>query len=168
VLNTSGKINGVCFSLLIDPGATESFISFNALSRSGMMACCQEDLDLVEMASGVKQGVGQLVKDCEVYLGVCVTQVSLYTTTLGSYDILIGMDWLEAHEAVLDCKGKVLHFIDDSEHNQILVGAKRGVLLRFISVLQLKRSIRKGCKLYAVVTMNKKDDAVDVARHPVL
>jgi hypothetical protein len=103
----------------------------------------QEDFNQVEMDSKVKQGVGQLVKDCEIDLGVCITRVSLYSTTLGSYDVVIGMDWLESHEAVLDCKEKNLYFIDDLGHKRILVGMNRGVLLRFISMLQLKKILRK-------------------------
>jgi hypothetical protein len=50
------------------------------------------------------------------------------------------MDWLESHEVVLDCKGKMLYFIDDSGHKRILVGTKRGVSLRFISTIAKEKS----------------------------
>ena len=168
VLETSGKINGMDFSLLIDPGATESFISHTVLSRSKVMARKIEDFDVVEMASDITQEVGLLVNECEVDLGVCVTKVSLYTTSLGSYDIIIGMYWLESHEAVLDCKEKRLIFIDDLGYKKILVGAKRGISLRFILALQLKKSFKKGCKLYVVKAMNNKNDTIDVSQHPIL
>ena len=69
------------FSLLVDPGATESFISYEALSRCKVMASTQDDFNIVEMASGITQRVGELVKDCQVDLGMCVTKVSLYATT---------------------------------------------------------------------------------------
>jgi hypothetical protein len=98
------------------------------------------------MASGVKQDVGCLVKDCEIDLDVCVAQVSLYVTVLGSYDIVIGMDWLENHEAMLDCKNKRLYFTNDAGHKRTLVGKNRGVSLRFISYLQLKRSMQKDAR----------------------
>jgi hypothetical protein len=42
--------------------------------------------------------------------------------------MIIGMDWLEAHEVVLDCKGKIIYFIDDLGHKIILIGTNRGVL----------------------------------------
>ena len=49
-----------------------------------------------------------------------------------------------------------------------MVGTKRGILLRFISALQLKKSMKKGCKLYDVIAMNNKDDTLDVSQHPIL
>jgi hypothetical protein len=65
------------------------------------------------MESKVKKEVGNLVKYCEIDLSVCVTQVSLYSTILGSYDIVIGMDWLESHKEVLYCKNNIFSFVDD-------------------------------------------------------
>ena len=76
MLETTSKINGMDFSLLIDPGETESFISHTALSRSTVMESKQEYFDVVEMASNISQEVRLLVKECEVDLGVCVTKVS--------------------------------------------------------------------------------------------
>lgn len=53
-----------------------------------------------------------MVKDCEIDLGVCKIRVSLFSTTLASKDVVIGMDWLESHEAMLDCKEYKLYFED--------------------------------------------------------
>jgi hypothetical protein len=38
----------------------------------------QEDFNQVEMASIIKQEVGNLVKDCEIDLDVCVTRVFIF------------------------------------------------------------------------------------------
>ena len=85
-------INGMSFYILIDSRAAESFISPRALSISKLMAIEQQNFDTIELASRIMQGVGLLVPNCELDLGVCVTKVSLYTTSLGSYDIIVGMD----------------------------------------------------------------------------
>jgi hypothetical protein len=37
----------------------------------------------------------------------------MYVTILGSYDVVIGMDWLESHEAILNRKMKRLSLVDD-------------------------------------------------------
>jgi hypothetical protein len=36
-----------------------------------------------------------------VDLGVCTTRLKVYITALGTYDLIIGMDWLEAHRNFL-------------------------------------------------------------------
>lgn len=48
------------------------------------------------------------------------------------------------------------------------MGTKRGVSLRFNASLQLKKSLRKGCKLYGVIAMNKKGDRMNSVQHPIL
>eukprot|EP00253_Pinus_taeda_P004738 PITA_04738 len=122
VLETSGNIDGMSFVILIDPGATDSFISLNALSMIKHKATPQYEFRHVEMACGMKRNVGKMVKDCEVDLGVCKTKVSLYSTILGVYDVVIRMDWLERHEALLDYKDKILHFTDDDSQRKSLRG----------------------------------------------
>eukprot|EP00253_Pinus_taeda_P015998 PITA_15998 len=121
-----------------------------------------------EMACGMKINVGKMVKDCEVDLGVCKTKVSLYSTILGGYDVVIGMDWLERHEALLDCKDKILHFTNDDGLRKSLRGRNQGVSLRFISSMQLMKFRRKGCQLFSVVTLNEKSDSEYFDKHPFL
>jgi hypothetical protein len=49
------------------------------------------------MASRTKQKVGGKVVECTLNLGEFVTKANLYVTILGSYDVVIDMDWLESH-----------------------------------------------------------------------
>jgi hypothetical protein len=120
------------------------------------------------MALGMKQRVGCLVKDSEIDLDVCIAWVYLDIIFWGSYDIVIRMDWSENHEVILDCKNKKLYFVDDVGHKRNLVGKNIRVSLRFISALKLKRNMRKGCKLYDVISMNVKKDSVNLEQYLVL
>jgi hypothetical protein len=106
MLETTGTITDQTLSILIDPGATESFISSATLKRIKVKAVKQDEFSFVEMASGAKQKVGGKVMGCALNLGEFVMRVNLYVTILGSYDVVIGMDWLELHEAILNCKMK--------------------------------------------------------------
>jgi hypothetical protein len=53
------------------------------------------------MASGAKQKVGTKVTGCRLNLGVFFTSSNLYVKTLGSYDVVISMDWLKSHDAII-------------------------------------------------------------------
>jgi hypothetical protein len=75
---------------------------------------------------------------------------------LGSYDVVIGMDWLESHEAILNSKMKWLSLVDDEGQRSVIVGRNQGFSLKFISSFQLRKSMRKGCKLYAILALNEK------------
>ena len=154
VVESSGTVNNVKLRILFDPGATDSFISPYALDKCGLAAYDHDDFSLVEMASGVKQAVGPSVDKCVVDLGVCVTQVKVYVTTLGTYDLIIGMNWLEEHRAFLDCYGKKVLCINDNGEAIKIQGIKRKVSLRFISTMNVKRCMRQGCQLYIVEAVN--------------
>jgi hypothetical protein len=156
VLETTGTIANQTLSILIDPGATESFISGAVLRRIKVKAVEHDEFSFVEMASRAKQKVGGKVMGCALNLGEFVTRVNLYVTILGSYDIVISMDWLELHEAILKCKTKWLSFVDDEGQRCVIVGQNQGVSLRFVSSLQLQKSMRKGCKIYAILVLNEK------------
>jgi hypothetical protein len=125
VLEMSGTIADQNYSILIDPGATERFISSAVLKRIKVKEVEQDEFKYVEMASGAKQKVGGKVTDCSLNLGDFVTKVDLYVTILGSYDIVIGMDWLESHDAILNCKMKWLSLTDDLGQSRVIVGRKR-------------------------------------------
>jgi hypothetical protein len=101
-------------------------------------------------------------------MGDFVTKVDLYVTILGSYDIVIGMDWLESHDAILNCKTKWLSLTDDLGQSRVIVGRNQGVSLRFISSLQLQKSMHKGCRLYEILALNEKGEAEGLENLPIV
>jgi hypothetical protein len=94
---------------------------------------------------------------CTLNLGEFVTRANLYVTILGSCDVMIGMDWLESHEAILNCKTKWLSLVDDEGQRRMIIGQNQGVFLRFISSLQLRKSMRMGYKLYEILVLNERE-----------
>ena len=68
---------------------------------------------------------------------------------LGSYDTLIGMDWLEAHKVTLDCYIKTFECMDEEGNSIVVKGIPKVILVSQVSAMQLKKFCRKGCQLYA-------------------
>jgi hypothetical protein len=146
VVESSGMLNHINVKILFDSGATDSFISPSALEKSGLAAYEHDDFKQVEMASGEKQAVGPSVDNCIVDLGVCTTRLKVYITALGAYDLIIGMDWLAAHRALVDCFAKRVLCVDDEGRPVEIQGVRRKVSLRFISTMKVKRCLRQGCR----------------------
>lgn len=95
------------------------------------------------------------VDQCKIDLRVCSTKLKVYVTTLGTYDLVIGMDWLEAHQAWVDCYGKRILSINDEGEVIQIQGIKRKVSLRCISAMKMKRCLRKGCRAYIIQEVSK-------------
>jgi hypothetical protein len=156
VVESSGTLNHINVKILFDSGATGSFISPSALEKSGLAAYKHDDFKQVEMASGQKQAVGPSVDNCIIDLGVCTTRLKVYVTALGAYDLIIGMDWLAAHRALVDCFAKRVLCVDDEGRPIEIQGVQRKVSLHFISTMKVKRCLRQGCRLYVVEAVNER------------
>jgi hypothetical protein len=167
VVESSGTLNHINFKILFDSGATDSFISPSALEKSGLASYEHDDFKQVEMASGEKKAVGPSVDNCIVDLGVCTTRLKVYVTALGAYDLIIEMDWLAAHRALVDCFAKRVLCVDDEGRPIEIQGVQRKVSLRFISTMKVKRCLRQGCRIYVVEAVNeRKGPSLD--QYPVL
>ena len=82
------------------------------------------------------------------------TQVKLNALPLGSYDVLIGMDWLQIHQVILYCFQKTFTCLNDKGERITIKGIPTKVSVRQMSSLQLKKAVRKGCKLFVVHIIN--------------
>ena len=85
------------------------------------------------------------------------TSVKLNVLPLGSYDVIIGMDWLEQHRVVLNCFDKTFTCLNNEGEVVIVRGIPRKTTIRQISALQLKRVILKGCKDFSITITNEEN-----------
>ena len=69
---------------------------------------------LVQLATGAKRKVTYYVKECDLVMNDFKNTVKLNVLPLGSYDLLIGMDWLEQHEVVLNCFAKTFTCVNNN------------------------------------------------------
>ena len=78
-----------------------------------------------------------------------VTCVDLNVLPLGSYDVLIGMDWLEANKVNIDCYNKYFECLDEEGNSRIVTRIPKVISVMQISAMQLKKFCRKDFQLYA-------------------
>lgn len=79
------------------------------------------------------------------------TQVNLHLAPLGSYDVILGINWLTEHKVAVNCDDKVVSCIDDSGNLVEIHGSKRPLELRHISGMQLKKAQRKGYSIFSII-----------------
>eukprot|EP00253_Pinus_taeda_P002644 PITA_02644 len=97
-----GKISDLTISVLIDPGATLSYVSPKVVERCNLQFVKFKNPWLVQLATGAKRRVTAKVNDCSFTIAGQPVMADLNVLPLGSYDILIGMDWLEKHWSLVD------------------------------------------------------------------
>ncbi|GKD35848.1 hypothetical protein Tco_1251357 [Tanacetum coccineum] len=87
---------------------------------------------------------------------------------MGSFDVIIGMDWLSRYQAVIGCVDKIVHI---PFGNEILIvrGDKRnnehGSRLNIISCTKTHKYLLRGCQVFLVhVTTKKAEDKSEEKR----
>jgi hypothetical protein len=169
MIEVEGTINNRPLVILIDSGASHSYVDPRVVESLHLMRSKHEKSWLVQLATGTKRKVIELVNSCSVDMKGMSTKVELNIFPLGSYDCLIGMDWLDQHHALMDCCNMIFTCLDE-EGNQVTVqGIPRAVAVREISAMQLKKSYWKGCQLFAVrVEETSRDVVSNLEDHEVL
>ena len=94
MVEIEGKIFNTSISILIDPDAFQSYVSPKIVDVSKLGKIKHDKPWMVQLFVGTKWKVSEIVKYCEVILNGFPMKLNLNILTLGSYDILIGMEWL--------------------------------------------------------------------------
>jgi len=77
------------------------------------------------------------------------TKVDFNIIPLGSYDFLIGMDSLDEHQVVIECYNKAFTWMYEEGNLRTIQVIPRAITIREVLALQLKKSYRKWCQVFA-------------------
>ena len=105
---------------------------------------------MVEYANWSRAKVEQCLFEAQVDFPNFSTELNLYVAPLGSYDIIIGINWLSEHKAKVDCLARTVQCVDDQGRLTSISGIRHEIKAKQISAMQLKKYGRKGCEIYAV------------------
>ena len=119
-----GKISDLIVTVLIDPGATLSYISPKIVEKCKLQTIKFRNPWLVQLAKGAKQRVLAKVDNCPLKIAGQSIKADLNVLPLGSYDVLIGMDWLEKHWSLVKYKPNTIYYRDELGIRQELQGIK--------------------------------------------
>jgi hypothetical protein len=149
MIEVEGMINNQTIVILVDSGASHSYIDPNMVESFQLPRIKLGKYWLVQLATRAKRKVNEMVKSCLMDMNGLNTKEDLNILPLCSYDYLIGMDWLDQNHAILDCHNKSFTCLDEEGKLRKVQGIPRAVTIREISALQLKECYKKGCQIFA-------------------
>ena len=133
---------------LIDPGSTHSHVCTN-IPNLGNLPRSETEYDiLVTNPLGHSVIVNKVYRDCPIKIQEYEFCGDLIELSFREFDVILGMDWLSRHRAIVDCRMKrvTLRTSDDSE--VIFIGERPNHLSNVISVAVARKMVRKGCETY--------------------
>ena len=135
VVEVASKIIEQSVSILIDHGFTHSYITPRVVEIFAFKKEKHRKSWLVQLATGTKRKVSELVEKCPLVMNGLNTYVDMNVLLLGSYDVLIGMDWLEAHRVKLDCYNKTFECKDEEGNPVVVKGIPKVISVRQVSTM---------------------------------
>ncbi|GKC46370.1 putative reverse transcriptase domain-containing protein [Tanacetum coccineum] len=108
VITGTFLVNNRYASVLFDSGADRSFVS---TTFSALLDVVPSTLDVsyaVELANGRVAETNVILKGCTLGLLGHPFNIDLMPVELGSFDVIVGMDWMAQYHAVIICDEKVV------------------------------------------------------------
>ncbi|GJX88368.1 putative reverse transcriptase domain-containing protein [Tanacetum coccineum] len=123
-------LNNYYASMLFDSGADRSFVSSTFSALLDVSPSTLDTSYVVELADGRNFETNIILKGCTLGLLGHPFDIDLMPIELGSFDVIIGMDWM----------------------------AKNHSKLNIISCTKTQKYIEKGCQVYLAQVMSKKEE----------
>ena len=90
--------------LLFDYGASHSFITASVVIELGLKIETLEKPLYVSSPLGIMMRIGMICHGCELEIWGILLTVDLRVMDMSKFDVILGMDWLTAYRAVIDCE----------------------------------------------------------------
>ncbi|GJZ91593.1 putative reverse transcriptase domain-containing protein [Tanacetum coccineum] len=148
--------------MLFDSGADKSFISNTFSALLDITPYALNVSYAVELADGRTSETNTVFMGCTLGLLGHPFNIDLMPIELGSFDVIIGMDWLAKNHAVIVCDEKIVRI---PYGNEILIvqgdkgDKEKKSKLSIISCEKVQKYMEKGCQLFlAQVTVKENKD----------
>nr|GEW14695.1 reverse transcriptase domain-containing protein [Tanacetum cinerariifolium] len=145
VMTGTFLLNNHCALILFDTGADKSFVS---TAFSSLININPSTLDYsydVEIADGQIISVNTIIRGCTLNFLNHPFNIDLIPVELGSFDVIIGMDWLKTYHTVIVCDEKIVRV---PFRNETLIircnGSNNGTHLNIISCTKTRKYLLKG------------------------
>ncbi|GKC05557.1 putative reverse transcriptase domain-containing protein [Tanacetum coccineum] len=161
-------LNNRYASILFDTGADRSFVSTAFSSQIDITPTALDHYYDVELADGRIIGLNTILRGCTLNILNHPFNIDLMPVELGSFDAIIGMDWLVKYQAIIVCAEKIVRI---PWGNETLIvhgdGSNRGneARLHIISYTKTQEYMLKGCPVFlANVTTKETEDKSEKKR----
>nr|GEY77712.1 reverse transcriptase domain-containing protein [Tanacetum cinerariifolium] len=155
-------LNNRYAKILFDTGSDRSFVSTTFSALIDITPATLENHYDVELADGKIIGVNTIIRGCTLNFMNHPFNIDLMPVPLGSFDVIIGIDWLTKYHGVIICDEKIVRvpfgreiliFLDNGDNQ------REESRLNIISCSKAQKYLSMGCDVFLanVTTKEAKD-----------
>lgn len=93
----------------------------------------------------------------------------LYVMAMGDFDIILGMDWLMATQATINCLRREVAFREPGGREVHFYGAKPGAMVPIIAAVEAVKMMRKkDCQAFLVSLIKEEERDITIEEVPIV
>ncbi|GAV85237.1 zf-CCHC domain-containing protein/RVP_2 domain-containing protein [Cephalotus follicularis] len=157
VIGGTMYIYGFSARVLVDPGASHSFISSQFASYLDVTPDCMPYTLDVSTPAGVSMYTYTVYRSSKMSVAGISLYANLIALPIRDFDVILGMDWLSAHHAYMDCYSKTVDFrLPDCTVFQFK--GDKGFSTLIISFIRASKYLEKGCEGYLAYVIDRRKE----------
>ena len=147
---------------LIDSGSTHSYICMEEMSdKLPSVELLTYDL-LITSPLGHSVRVNHVYKNCSLMVHDREFSVDLIALPFHEFDLILGMDWLSKHRAIVDCDKKIF-LLKCPDLSEVTVQCIRSEPIpKVISAMEARRFLRKSREAFLALILDSKREQANL------
>ncbi|GJV54637.1 putative reverse transcriptase domain-containing protein [Tanacetum coccineum] len=160
-------LNNRYATVLFDSGSDKSFVNTSFSHLIDINPVILDTSYDVELADGRVVSTNTILRGCTLNLLDHLFKIDLMPIELGTFDVVIGMDWLVNQDAVIICGKKVVH-IPVKNKTLVIEGDRGASRLKIISCIKASKYIERGHQLFVAHVTEKEPKEKRLEDVPVI
>ncbi|KAL0551527.1 hypothetical protein IC582_010616 [Cucumis melo] len=154
--------------VLFDSGSSHSFISSAFVSHARLKVEPLHHVLSVSTPSGECMLSKEKVKACQIEIAGHVIEVTLIVLDMLDFDVILGMNWLAANHASIDCSRKEVTFNPPSMASFKFKGGGSKSLPQVISAIRASKLLSQGTWGILASVVDTREADVSLSSEPVV
>ncbi|KAJ9542437.1 hypothetical protein OSB04_028943 [Centaurea solstitialis] len=158
-------LNNYPATVLFDSGADMSFVSLEFRPKINKKSQNLKEDHVIEYSNGELVKANKVIRKCTLGLAGKDFSIDLIPIKIGSFDIIIGMDWMSKHRATICCAEKIVALPLPDGGLLEVYGDKPKRDIKIVSYTKMRGHLRKECvafMAYVIDTTAKEKRIQDI------
>ncbi|XP_070049924.1 uncharacterized protein [Nicotiana tomentosiformis] len=138
---------GISVVTLFDPRSSHSYVFSSLAFPDTVKFAILDFYVLVTSPLGHQAVVNRIYRDCPFMIQNLVFPADLLEMPFQDYDVIVGMEWLHRHHALIDCRLKQVTFRTPA-YSHIVVQGEISLTTNIIYAVLARKMIYQGCDAY--------------------
>ena len=111
---------------------------------------------------GNSVNVNRVYKNCPIIIHDREFFANLIDLPFREFHLILGMDWLSKHRAIIDCDKKTVVLRCSDQYEVIVHNVRPSPMSNVISAMQARRLLRKGCEPFLALVLDSKRSQIEL------